>query len=1052
MSSQSDVPDLLHVDVPVGGRVMVVADLHLAKDPSPGQLAAASELAATIEAATGPGVLILAGNLFDPPSGVPFQSALAAALDAHPRLCEDIAAYATGEGRRVVLMPGDRDVALASSAPAHKLACQRLGAELALTVELKVCTGAGERKVMVDPGYRYDPLSSYQDPRNPLESPYAAHLREEVLPSVRRRAARLEGADRRWWQRPRGTWLAGVEQLDDVGALSRFIASRLVYRRLLAFGWTLLIPVVFAVVLRIPATALQSARRGALTSRIGLFAAGTVIELLLLVLIAVMAIRVANRALGAVALDDAGKDPNAGPRAAARDLVTAGWTGLITGQTCRPELTLLGQGFYANAGTGADVVTEYPSRIPGLGLPSVFLAHRTLSWVELEAGNDLHVRLLHARQDLPGASMAERIFARRVVAGQSGELRPAVVATFPQGEAWPRPPSAERHDRMVRRLAAAMLVVVGFLSLVSAVSDPVSDRLHLLRDLFPMAVPETAAAVTAFFGVALIVLARGVRRGQRRAWAVCELLLVAVAALHLVKGVDIEESLIALAVAGVLYVYRSSFEARTDVQALTRGLASVAGAAVLVVAAGTIAIEISTVINHSRHRGDLSVSWVHALEATLYRMIGSGRVALPHRINNFAAPALATAAVGLVLALLAVLFRPVVDRRRARHAGPPSPESRSVAASAATSNGSRRGDRGGEAVSPADGNVLARARAIVERHGSGTLDYFALRPDKDFFFWGDTVVAHAVYGGVCLVSPDPIGPEAEREEAWRAFRKHVDSHGWALGGLGAGEEWLPIYRASGMHDLYVGDEAVVRVNRFSMDGGRFKGLRQAVNRVAKYGYTISFHDPCALDPALREELKEVMTKSRRGDVERGFSMTLGRVFDPADSGLLLAVVHGPRPPEADPEAPGPVVAFCQYVPAPGIGGYSLDLMRRDDGEHPNGLIDFAVVETIKELRSRGGEGLGLNFATMRAVLAGEAGEGMTKRIQAWLLRRMGGSMQIESLWKFNAKFDPDWQPRYAIYDAPENALAVAIAIARAESFWELPVIGRFLVPSATKDP
>ncbi|MBV9660826.1 MAG: DUF2156 domain-containing protein, partial [Acidimicrobiales bacterium] len=77
-----------------------------------------------------------------------------------------------------------------------------------------------------------------------------------------------------------------------------------------------------------------------------------------------------------------------------------------------------------------------------------------------------------------------------------------------------------------------------------------------------------------------------------------------------------------------------------------------------------------------------------------------------------------------------------------------------------------------------------------------------------------------------------------------------------------------------------------------------------------------------------------------------------------------------------------------------------------------------------------------------------AGEGMSQRIQAWVLHRMSGSMQIESLWRFNAKYDPDWQPRYAMYDAPEHVLATAIAIARAESFWELPVIGRFLVPQA----
>ena len=54
---------------------------------------------------------------------------------------------------------------------------------------------------------------------------------------------------------------------------------------------------------------------------------------------------------------------------------------------------------------------------------------------------------------------------------------------------------------------------------------------------------------------------------------------------------------------------------------------------------------------------------------------------------------------------------------------------------------------------------------------------------------------------------------------------------------------MPIYRSTGMHDLYVGDEAVVRTERFSLGGGKFKGLRQAVNRVARNGYTISFHDP-----------------------------------------------------------------------------------------------------------------------------------------------------------------------------------------------------------------
>jgi lysylphosphatidylglycerol synthetase-like protein (DUF2156 family) len=296
---------------------------------------------------------------------------------------------------------------------------------------------------------------------------------------------------------------------------------------------------------------------------------------------------------------------------------------------------------------------------------------------------------------------------------------------------------------------------------------------------------------------------------------------------------------------------------------------------------------------------------------------------------------------------------------------------------------------------------------------------------------------------VCLVSPDPIGPVAEREATWAAFYHFALEHGWSVAVMGATEEWLPVYRAAGMHDLYVGDEAIVDCTRFSLEGGKAKGLRQAVNRIARYGYRAEFFDPAHLDPELRAQLQTLMAESRRGDVERGFSMTLSRIFDPADRHLLLTVAFGPD---------GQPVAFCQWVPAPGIEGYSLDLMRRSVGEHPNGLLDFVVVETIRHLAQKGLRGLALNFATMRAVLAGETGTGPTQRVERWMLQRMSGSMQIDSLWKYNAKFSPEWKPRYAVYDSPQEIVAAALAVAKAESFWELPIVGRFLLPDRQSPP
>ena len=142
--------------------------------------------------------------------------------------------------------------------------------------------------------------------------------------------------------------------------------------------------------------------------------------------------------------------------------------------------------------------------------------------------------------------------------------------------------------------------------------------------------------------------------------------------------------------------------------------------------------------------------------------------------------------------------------------------------------------------------------------------------------------------------------------------------------------------------------------------------------------------------------------------------------------------------------------MCQFVPSPAIGGYSLDLMRRDPGDHPNGLLDFALCSTITHLKERGMTGLSLNFAAMRSILEGETGDGVTQRVERWAIRRLSGVLQIETLWRFNAKYEPRWLPRYIVFDSAEQFVPVAVQIMRAESLTEVPVIGRLLTTGTAK--
>ena len=558
--------------------------------------------------------------------------------------------------------------------------------------------------------------------------------------------------------------------------------------------------------------------------------------------------------------------------------------------------------------------------------------------------------------------------------------------------------------RRIRRIAAAILLAAGAIDLVSAVTPPLRDRIDFVRSVFPLAVPEIATALVAMAGIALLLLSRGVRKGQRLAWLISLVIVGVSAVLHLLKAGDVEEGLIAAGAAVFLAVNHDAFRAAGDRPSLIKGVFTAVSGGLIAVVASVIGIEI-----YHRHSHDVPLG--RAVLVVAERLVGIYTTPLlpggRGHFDQYVAPGLTAVGIALGVYALALAFRPVVLSHH-----------------------------------PAPGDY-ARAREIIRQWGGDTLAYFALRDDKRWWFHGDSVVAYAVIGGVCLVSPDPVGPPAERDAAWTAFHQFADRHGWPVAVMGASEEWLPVYQAAGMKDLYVGDEAVVDCQTFKLEGGEMKGLRQAVNRVAKYGYRMEFYDPSEVGPDLQQKLLGVMAQNRRGEAERGFSMTLGRIFDPGDKGLLLAVAYGP-----DDEP----VAFCHYVPAAAISGYSLDLMRRTDGPHPNGLIDFVVVRTIEHLREMGLTGLGLNFATLRAVLAGETGEGVSQRGQRWLLRKMSGSMQIESLWKYNAKFTPSWRPRYAVYDSTENMLPAALAVARAESFFELPVIGRFLAADAGRDP
>ncbi|HUO48312.1 MAG TPA: phosphatidylglycerol lysyltransferase domain-containing protein [Acidimicrobiales bacterium] len=980
------------LEVDVGRRVVIVSNLRLRPDATVTSTWATTGFARALDSWEGPGVVVVAGNLFDLSGRDDPAAAAAAALGAHPRVTSSLRAFAGGRDRRIVVLAGDADAALTEPAVRHHV--EALGAEVRPELDLKLSTAAGDRLVRVEAVAPGAPVAVVAAP----------------LPAV----ARKDSAP----------WQAGIENLADPGAMQRFLTSRVLYRRFAKLAWWLLVPIVVALLLWVPfvttglvhlfgssertTNAIHRAHAATLGTRLLVVCVISAIELAVLAAVLGFLARGAWKSLGGGAIvgpfddtfESAGATANDAARDVARRQMEEGYAGVVTGSSRQAELTHLGEGFFACAGATGEVIEEHPGR---LGLPPVFLLHRQLAWVELETGAELHARLLLARFDDAPASQLER-FAGRY--RRVHDNHPVVVAAQPYGASWPPPPdlaALRGRSRRIRRWAAGAIAFAGAVNLLSALTPPLRARLHFVLQIVPLGITEAAGALVALSGVGLLVLARGVRRGQQRAWAISVGILAGTLVLHLFRAADLEAELLAALVLMFLLVTRDEFRAESDRPAMRTALVAL-GVGVVGITVVTTLLVMTTV--HFDHRWHHPLPWYRAGQSVVERLVGVQTVRLPDRLDDFLSPALVTVGIGLALVVAVLATRPVVDRRRS-----------------------------------AGRLAELRARDIVARHGAGTLDYFSLRSDKHWFFHRDSLIAYAIQGGICLVSPDPIGPRAEREHAWGAFRRFADGNGWVVAVMGSSEDWLPLYRAAGMHDIYIGDEAVVDVQTFSLAGGHMKGLRQAHNRIAKYGYSASFHDPSRLDRATAQSLVPIMSQSRRGDFERGFSMMLGRIFDPRDEGLLMCIVTDPD---------GNPAAMCQFVPAKGIKGYSLDLMRRDRGEHPNGLIDFALVSTIEHLRQRGDRGLSLNFAAMRSILEGERGDGVTQRVERWALKKMSSFLQIETLWKFNAKYEPEWLPRYVVYDAAEHLVPVVLAVLRAEALAEVPVIGRMIVSGSRK--
>jgi lysyl-tRNA synthetase class 2 len=543
------------------------------------------------------------------------------------------------------------------------------------------------------------------------------------------------------------------------------------------------------------------------------------------------------------------------------------------------------------------------------------------------------------------------------------------------------------------RIIGGLAYLVGFADIVTGLRPGWRHRLLPLTDLLPGAT-AAASAATVVSGILLLLLAHALRRRKRRAWRATVALLAFSVVAHIAKF-EFVPLILSLAVLIALIVYREEFRALGDPR--TRWLAV---RTFFVLAATSLIVGLLMVTVLRSHVVVGQPSFLSMLEEVVTGLLGfSGPLTFaPERINDLNDFVLT--ALGLMTAITTIYL--------ALRAPEPRPE-----------------------LTDDD----EAAMRILLKRSPDSLGYFNLRRDKSVVWSesGKAAIAYRVVSGVMLASGDPLGDPEAWPGAITSFLAEAELHAWTPAVIGCSERAGSIWcRGTGFSALELGDEAVVDVAGFSLDGRPMRNVRQMVKRIERAGYTTEVLRAGTVSEGERRRALVDADAWRGTETERGFSMALGRLVDPVDPDCVFVVAR----------QDGVMRAFLQFVPW-GTDGMSLDLMRRDRTADA-GVNELLIVDALRLASTLGVSRVSLNFAAFRSTL--ERGErlGAGPFLRGWRRVLLFASrwFQIESLYRFNAKFQPTWVPRFVVYPATRDLPRIAVAALEAEAFLTWPHLRR----------
>jgi phosphatidylglycerol lysyltransferase len=497
------------------------------------------------------------------------------------------------------------------------------------------------------------------------------------------------------------------------------------------------------------------------------------------------------------------------------------------------------------------------------------------------------------------------------------------------------------------KVLAVFTFLAGVVLLFSGATPAYPGRLAALARFLPLGVFEASHFLGSVVGVALLVVAQGVARRLDVAYYAAILLLALGIGFSLLKAGDWEEGVLLLLLLLAFLPCRGEFERRASFFEV--GLSPGWTLAALVAVGASIWLGFFA-FRHLEYRDEL---W--------------WRFALDHD-----APRFLRASVGATVTLFAIgvarLMQPVAPRL-------PAPTSLEL-----------------------DGVEVA-----IEAQGE-TYPYLVFLGDKSVL-WNENRSAFLMYGAQgrsWVALGDPVGPPEVAPDLIRSFLERVDDYGGVPVFYQVRGDRLHSYADFGLTVVKLGEEARVRLDTFSIEGGAHHGLRTALHRLEREGAEFRVV-PAADVPAILPELRAVSDEwlEHKAASEKGFSLGF---FDEA---------YLRRFPVATIEVAGRIQAFANVWPGPKREELSVDLMRFRRTA-PKGAMEGLFGQLMLWGKREGYQWFSLGVAPLSGLPSGALAPAWS-RFGSLVFRHGEAFYNFQGVRAYKDKFHPVWEPRYLAY-------------------------------------